>query len=163
MLFRFHCLLISGIFSCSKKSNPTGPVVNLSDSTYLQGTWLGDDQGADTYTWAYIFAGNSLVIQRDSITLDSGVYSFDTLVTPHTLSIQLIKADSVSDSGKIVPLVSENGKTISTIYYVSTSGSFVLMHVLMNAPGAPLPDSTVDAASNNDSLLVLRWQTNIGG
>ena len=69
-------LLISGMFSCSKKSNPAGPVVNLSDSTYLQGTWLGDDQGADTYTWAYIFAGNSLVIQRDSITLDSGVYSF---------------------------------------------------------------------------------------
>jgi hypothetical protein len=67
------------------------------------------------------------------------------------MNIQLIKAENAAN----------NGKTISTIFYVSTSGSFVLMHVLMNAPGAPRPDSSVDAASNQDSLLVLRWQTNI--
>ncbi|MGA3050559.1 MAG: hypothetical protein ABSE00_01375 [Chitinispirillaceae bacterium] len=158
-------LLVSGMSSCSKKSSPTGPVVNLGDSTVLQGTWLGTDQGADTYTWAYIFAGNSLVIQRDSVTLDSGVYSIDTLVTPHTMSIQIIKADSVSNSGTPVPIVSETGKTINTIYQVNTSGSFILMYVLMNAPGVSSPDSASDVAagSTNDSLLILRSQSNIGG
>jgi len=126
-----------------------------SDSTYLQGIWLGTDQLGDENTWAYIFTGNTLVIKVDGVTQDSGFFSIDTLVTPYSMSIQIIKAANAS----------YNGATIKTIYKVNTSGSFILMYVLMNAPGVPSPDSAsyIAAGSTNDSLLILRSQSNIGG
>jgi hypothetical protein len=143
------------VFSCGDKSNPTapaGPVVNKNAVTLLDGFWKGLDTGATTDYLMYTFTGNQIVMQSDSVTQDSGVFTLDFSAKPdpndttvHTINIQIIKD---------VKNPQNNGKTIQSIFSYTTPGSFTYFTYVLNNPGANRPTTMAD----QPGLVRLRLQ-----
>lgn len=130
----------------------------LSDTTIIQGSWLGPDPSGNGF-WLYAFKRHYAVVSKISITTDTsgnstydtlptywGDFSLDSSVTPnmaHNLDIHLITPQY-------------SGQTIQTLYdYEGVQGSFVGCIIMLNTPGASRPTSIADTLSN---YMELRYQ-----
>ena len=139
------CALLFLVSSCGDKSSPTaptGPVVNKNAVTIFEGFWKGLDTGATSDYLMYTFTGNQIVMQSDSVTQDSGVFTLDFSAKPdsndttvHNIDIQIIKD---------VKNPQNNGKTIQSICSFTTPGSFTYFSYVLNNPGTPRPTTFMD-------------------
>ena len=141
--------------SCGDKSNPTAPTIptiNLSAKTLLEGFWKGYDTFPTTDTLDYIFTGNQIVMQSDSITQDSGIFTLNTSVKPDTADTAVHNIDIYII--KDVKNPQNNGKTIQSIYSFTNPGSFTFFTYILNNPGAQRPTTM----ANQNGLVQLRLQ-----
>jgi hypothetical protein len=104
----------------------------------------------------YLFKGNCLRIQLDSITQDSAVFSIDTnfVVHPSTDSTATYYAMDM----KVISALNapDAGKTIKTIFRVNIFGSFTMLEVIKNTPGAARPTGDDIIKDPGNAMLRLR-------
>ena len=113
------------IFSC-KDHNPEKPPV--AGPTELEGTWLGRNiDGIDQTDRTYVFSTNTVVIDSNAVETDSGTFSLDTMTSPKSIDIHVLRSPNSQDAGK----------TILARYNLSAN----VLEITANAAGSQRPDS----------------------
>lgn len=159
---------MSLLFSCGEDAGtnpatPQGPAVDFNANmqvtasngvlTPLDGLWEGNDSGATMSMLQFIVKGNCLRMQRDSVTQDSVAFTIDTGTVIHpamdpTSSFYRMDMEIIKSSN-----AARNGKKIATIFRINIFGSFTMLELVLNEPGAALP---AESALGTNALVQLR-------